>query len=98
MADEYHVAFSFEYHSFEVVVAPDLKSVTATMRNPAGDTSSVLTLQAQLSDACCVPMYYRGLHRQAQLVQLRCERDGYPRRAWWHRGRRGRRLVLPVDH
>ncbi|KAL1689438.1 hypothetical protein GGG16DRAFT_126442 [Schizophyllum commune] len=54
-ADEYRVAFSFEYYSFEVVVAPDLKSVTATMRNPAGDTSSALTLQAQLSDACRVP-------------------------------------------
>ncbi|EIW52721.1 uncharacterized protein TRAVEDRAFT_135035 [Trametes versicolor FP-101664 SS1] len=56
-ADQYKITIFFDHsgYSFDSVVAADFKSVTITMRNQSGDTSSAITLQEQLSDACRVP-------------------------------------------
>ncbi|KAI0650856.1 hypothetical protein C8Q79DRAFT_1007084 [Trametes meyenii] len=52
----YKFVLSFSYYYFEGSVSADLNAVTVMMREPRGFSSSIqTTLQAQLSDVCCVP-------------------------------------------
>ncbi|KZV89252.1 hypothetical protein EXIGLDRAFT_618459 [Exidia glandulosa HHB12029] len=55
-ADEYKVGISFGAYFCDGVFAPDMNSITVTMRNTsAGATSATRTLQGRFSDECRVP-------------------------------------------
>lgn len=53
--DEFRVAFSFGYYSFEAVVASDFSTFTAILQNPKGDRSDPITMARLFADASRVP-------------------------------------------